>query len=90
MNIRLCPNKPDHINPNPANNHITIDFGNFASMNGYNLKITNSIGQTVYTTPINQQSSYIDLSTWGGNGIYFVQIIDTQNNTIENRKIVLQ
>ena len=76
--------------PNPANDHITIDFGNFASMNGYSLKITNAIGQTVYTTPINQQSSYLDLSTWGGNGIYFVQIIDSQNNTIENRKIVLQ
>ena len=76
--------------PNPANNHITIDFGNFASMNGYTLKITNSIGQTVFTTPVNQQSSYVDLSTWGGNGIYFVQIIDSQNNTIENRKIVLQ
>jgi len=76
--------------PNPANSHITIDFGNFESMNGYTLTITNSIGQTVYTTPITEQSSYIDLSTWGGNGIYFVQIIDTQNNTIENRKIVLQ
>jgi hypothetical protein len=76
--------------PNPANSHITIDFGNFESMIGYTLTITNSIGQTVYTTPINEQSSYVDLSTWSGNGIYFVQIIDTQNNTIENRKIVLQ
>jgi hypothetical protein len=76
--------------PNPANSHITIDFGNFVSMNGYTLKITNSLGQIVFTTPINQQSNYVDLSTWGGNGIYFVQIIDTQNNTIENRKIVLQ
>jgi len=76
--------------PNPANSHITIDFGSFASMNGYILKITNSIGQIVFTTPINQQSSYVDLSTWSGNGIYFVQVIDSQNNTIENRKIVLQ
>jgi hypothetical protein len=76
--------------PNPANSHITIDYGNFEFMNGYTLTITNSVGQTVYTTPINEQSSYIDLSTWGGNGIYFVQIIDTLNNTIENRKIVLQ
>jgi hypothetical protein len=76
--------------PNPANSHITIDFGNFESMNGYSLTITNSVGQTIYTTPINEQSSYIDLSTWGGNGMYFVQIIDTLNNTIENRKIVLQ
>ena len=88
-------NPPNNLNtikvfPNPANSHITIDFGNFVIMNGYTLKITNSIGQIVFTTPINQQSSYVDLATWGGNGIYFVQIIDTQNNTIENRKIVLQ
>jgi len=88
-------NPPNNLNtikvfPNPTNDHITVDFGNFATMNGYTLKITNSIGQIVFTTPVNQQSSYVDLSTWGGNGIYFVQIIDTQNNTIENRKIVLQ
>lgn len=88
-------NPPSNLNtlkvyPNPANTHITIDYGNFASMSGYTLKITNNLGQVVFTSPINQQSSYIDLSTWTGNGIYFVQIIDTQNNTIENRKIVLQ
>lgn len=76
--------------PNPANDHITINYGNFASMSGYTLKITNNLGQVVFTSPINQQSSYIDLSTWTGNGIYFVQIIDNLNNTIENRKIVLQ
>jgi hypothetical protein len=76
--------------PNPAKTHITINYGNFASMSGYTLNIVNAIGQTVFTTPINQQTSYIDLSTWTGNGIYFVQIIDPQNNMIENRKIVIQ
>lgn len=76
--------------PNPANDHITINYGNFASMNGYTLKIIDNLSQIVYTTQINQQSSYIDLSTWTGNGIYFVQIIDPQNNTIENRKIIVQ
>jgi hypothetical protein len=76
--------------PNPANTHITIDYGNFNAMSGYTLTIVNSIGQTVFTTPINQQTSYIDLSTLTGNGIYFVQLIDQQNNTIENRKIVIQ
>lgn len=88
-------NPPNNLNtikvfPNPANDHITINYGNFASMSGYTLRIINNLGQVVFTSPINQQSSYIDLSTWSGNGIYFVQIIDTQNNTIENRKIVLQ
>jgi hypothetical protein len=88
-------NPPNSLNtlkvfPSPANTHITIDYGNFNAMSGYTLTIVNSIGQTVFTTPINQQTSYIDLSTWTGNGIYFVQIIDPQNNTIENRKIVIQ
>jgi hypothetical protein len=76
--------------PNPASTNITIDYGNFNAMSGYTLKIVNSVGQIVFTTPINQQTSYIDLSTWTGNGIYLVQIIDPQNNTIENRKIVIQ
>jgi hypothetical protein len=76
--------------PNPANSHITIDYGNFNSLNGYTIKIVNSIGQTVFTAPINKQTSYIDLSSWTGNGIYFVQLIDPQSNTIENRKIVIK
>lgn len=76
--------------PNPTKDHITINYGNFASMNGYSLKIINSLGQVVFTATINQQSSYIDLSKWSGNGVYLVNILDKQNNTIESRKIVLQ
>jgi len=88
-------NPPNNLNtlkvfPNPASTHITIDYGNFNAMSGYTLTIVNSIGQTVFTTPINQQTSYIELSTWTGTGIYYVQLIDPQNNTIENRKIVIQ
>lgn len=76
--------------PNPTSDHITINYGNYAAIIGYTLKITNALGQIVFTTPINQQTSYVDLSTWSGNGIYFLQIFDLQNNIIENRKIVLQ
>ena len=76
--------------PNPTNDHITIDYGNFATMAGYTLKISNSLGQTVFTSPISQQQSYVDLSTWGGFGIYFVHLIDAQSHTIDIRKIVLQ
>jgi uncharacterized protein (TIGR02145 family) len=88
-------NPPNNLNtirifPNPASTHITIEYGNFKAMSGYTLKIVNAVGQIVFTTPINQQTSYINLSTWTGNGIYFVQVIDLQNNTIENRKIVIQ
>ncbi|MEN9304541.1 MAG: hypothetical protein RL264_2970 [Bacteroidota bacterium] len=78
------------IYPNPASDHITIDNGNFAAMAGYSIKITNNAGQQVFQNAINQQQFYVDLSTWSGNGLYFVHLIDPQNNTVTVRKIVLQ
>ena len=54
--------------PNPTNDQLTIDYGsNFSTFSGYTLKITNSLGQNVYTAAINQQQSVINLSTWTGN-----------------------
>jgi hypothetical protein len=87
-------NPPNNINtikifPNPASTHITIDYGNYTMMNGYKLKITNSLGQQMFQTTINQQSSYISLASWTGN-IYFVHIINPQGNTLDIRKIVIQ
>jgi hypothetical protein len=78
------------IYPNPTKSHITIDYGDFAIMNGYQLRIENSLGQEVFQTSISQQSNFLSLSTWGGNGLYFVHILDPQGNTIDIRKIVLQ
>jgi hypothetical protein len=88
-------NPPNNANtikvfPNPTNDHITINYGNFSVMNGYQLKIENSLGQQVFQTNITQQSDYLNLTSWGGNGLYFVHIIDPQGNTIDIRKIVLQ
>ena len=76
--------------PNPAGSILTIDYGNFALMNGYQLRIENSLGQQVFQTNISQQSDTLSLGTWGGNGLYFVHIVDPQGNTIDIRKIVLQ
>ncbi len=78
------------IYPNPASDHITIDNGNFAAMAGYSIKIENNAGQQVFQSLINQAQFYVDLSTWSGNGLYFVHLIDPQNNTVTVRKIVLQ
>ncbi len=78
------------IYPNPASDHITIDNGNFAAMAGYSIKIENNAGQQVFQSVINQAQFYVDLSTWTGNGLYFVHLIDAQNNTVTVRKIVLQ
>ena len=68
--------------PNLASDHITIDNGNFAAMAGYSIKITNNADQQVFENPNNQEPFYIDLSSWSGNGLYFVHLIDSQNNTV--------
>jgi hypothetical protein len=86
---------PNNINifkifPNPTSDHITIDNGNIANLTGYQIKITNSLSQQVFQSNITQQQFYVDLTTWTGNGIYFVHIIDGQGNTIDIKKIVLQ
>jgi hypothetical protein len=75
--------------PNPIHDHITINYGNYSALDGYTIKITNSLSQTVFTTKIRQQQSYIDLSTWR-NGIYFVHLIDATNNIVEIKKIIIQ
>ena len=78
------------IYPNPASDHITIDNGNYTAMAGYTIRIENNAGQQVFQNAINQQQFYVDLSTWSGNGLYFVHLIDPQYNTVKVRKIVLQ
>lgn len=79
------------IYPNPTNNNITIDCGsNYNTLNGYTIKITNSISQTVYTSNVNKQISNIDLNSWTGKGIYFIYLIDGNSNTVDIKKIILQ
>jgi hypothetical protein len=77
--------------PNPTSDKISIDCGtNYSTLNGYTIKITNSLSQTVYTSLVTQQLTTIDLNSWTGTGIYFVHLIDANNNTIDIKKIVLQ
>jgi hypothetical protein len=76
--------------PNATFDHLTIDYGNFALLNGYTLQITNALGQAVFSTPIAQQSDYLDLYTWGGNGTYTLSVLDPQQQTVASRVIVLQ
>jgi hypothetical protein len=61
--------------PNPTKDKITIDNGNLSKMNGYSIKIMNSLGQQVFLSTVNQQLFNIDITNWGGNGMYFLQLI---------------
>ena len=78
------------IYPNPANDQITIDCGNLDNVAGWNIKITNMLGQEVFSQPMNTQQYSIPLNTWTGQGMYFVKIINAQNEVVNIKKIVLQ
>lgn len=73
--------------PNPCRDFVCINFGDFKKLNGYSLKIVNSLGQTVYNSWINKQGITIDLKSISGKGLYFVQILDSANNILEINKL---
>jgi len=96
INVNLTGiNPPNNTNtvtvyPNPAHDHIEINVGNLSSMSGYSIKVTNALGQVVFTSPVNQQMFYISLNSWTGHGVYVLYILD-QNQTVKNvKEIVLQ
>jgi hypothetical protein len=78
--------------PNPASTQININFNNISDLNGGTLKIINSLGQQVATTPITTSgtNSTMQLATWGGSGMYFVQIVNSQGQIVDIKKIILQ
>ncbi len=78
------------IYPNPSNNYVNFDYGKLNVMAGYNLIIKNALGQQIFNKNITSQTDYLISSNWGGNGLYFAQVIDKQGNIIELRKIILQ
>jgi len=48
------------------------------------------LGQEVFSQPMNTQQYVIPLHTWTGQGMYFVKIINAQNEVVNIKKIVLQ
>ena len=78
------------IYPNPASDYLIIDNGNHALMAGYSIQIKNNTGQQVFQSAINQAQFTVDLSSWTGDGLYFVHILDPQGATVTIRKIILQ
>lgn len=86
---------PDNLNtlkvyPNPAKDHIFINTGDYTRMNGYSLKIIDQLGAVVFETNVEEPLYEINLSTWTGMGLYYVQVIDSGGSIIDIRKIVLQ
>jgi len=75
--------------PNPANHRLYIHTGNYTDMDGYSMKIVNNLGAVVFETAIEQELYEVDLSTWGGAGLYVIQLLESGGDLIDTRKIIL-
>ena len=65
-----------NIYPNPANDQITIDFGNLDNVEDWNIKIINILGQEVLSQPMNTDKINVsELSK----GVYIIRISDGVN-----------
>ena len=80
------------IAPNPASTEVNINFNTITNLAGGSINIINALGQSVATTPITASgtNTTLSLATWGGTGMYFVQIINPQGQIVDIKKIILQ
>jgi hypothetical protein len=59
-------------------------------MSNYNLKIINSLGQDVFSSFITIPQFQIPITSFGGVGLYYIQLYDDTGNLIEIRKLIIQ
>ena len=78
------------IYPNPASDHITINCDNLASVTDWSVKITNMLGQEILSQPMNTTQCIVNLNSSASRGLYFVKIINAQNEVVNIKKIILQ
>lgn len=77
------------IYPNPTNSFLMIDYGSISQLNNYSVVIQNTIGQKIYEAKITSEKVTIDISKWGGKGLYYLNILNENGNIIQTRKIIL-
>lgn len=73
------------IYPNPVKDNLTIDFG---SLINCSVRITNVLGQTIYSSHINNQKEGINMTKFATRGLFYLQIFDNQNKLIYTKKIL--
>jgi len=79
------------IYPNPTNKFIFIELEeNYSSISNYSIKIINTTGQKVFETVLSERIFKINIDDFKTNGLYFVQVINNNNEIIDIKKIVLK
>ena len=72
--------------PNPANDKLYVSFID-PTMVAYYIRITNSVGKTIYMLPRPELSNGLDISTLTS-GIYFIQLTDEKTKLTTTKKFI--
>lgn len=75
--------------PNPANDIIYIDNGEYSIKSGYTINIINVHAQRVFKSAIGQETLSINVSRLGVSGTYYIQILDPNGTIVEVKHISL-
>ena len=75
--------------PNPASDHLVIDFGDYLLMSGYLLKISDMTGRVVFSDLIINQQNIVDLNNWS-RGVYTVRIVDGDGKMVSIKKLMVE
>jgi len=75
------------IYPNPVSDYLFIETDNYI---WHQIKILNTIGQIKYETALTNNKSPININRLPGNGIYFVQVYNSQGKLIGVEKMFVE
>jgi hypothetical protein len=75
--------------PNPTNDFVIIDNGDYANMLYYKINIVNALGQSVFNYLIDVQQFNIPVTDIGPPGLYFINIVDPVDNILVTKQLIL-
>lgn len=75
--------------PNPANDFLNIHNGDYSNITDYELKISNGLGQSVFSSLINIPQFQIPISVIGSSGLYYIQVFDNNGNLIVTKQLII-
>lgn len=74
--------------PNPTKDILNISISDPSA--NYSIKILNNSGTSVFTSNLGNANQQVNLNNLGTNGLYLIQILDSQNKIIDVRKLILE
>lgn len=76
--------------PNPVKDKVFITLGDYyQEMADYLIRIVNTNGQIIFESEFNSSDFVIHVNDFGETGLFFLKIIDPDQNIIDVRKILL-